>query len=163
MRHILRAFDIGVGPNLTKANVLDPRWLHSIRKRAMQKIQRASNTEVIGTGSITNCLNIGVCCARITLSVVDRLETHVLLGTTFMQRYISHPTRPSRELFFTTPGWYPYLRYTRPRVQSRRKKSQISLSWTKNICYYWYRLERANQGLLQLLARYPWNPCVRRH
>lgn len=81
--------DIGSGPKFAQAGVLDLIWLGSIRQHDRLEIQRASDTKLKVSETITFHFRISKWHARVTFGVVNKSVISVLLETTFIDRYIN--------------------------------------------------------------------------
>lgn len=59
MHPIVCVFDPGGDRNLIRANILDSGWPESIRQRYLPKIQSASNTRLVVSGTFTLRFRMG--------------------------------------------------------------------------------------------------------
>lgn len=88
MRLIVCVFDTVTNPNLKRADFLEASWLDSIHQLNMPEMCSAFDTKLFLSGTIT--LHLMICESRtlVTFGVVDKLALPVLLGMTFIDRYI---------------------------------------------------------------------------
>lgn len=103
----------------------------------MAEIQRAPDGKLAGTGTMTLHLAMGQSRTRVTFGVIDRLAVHLLLVTTFVDKYISsiHPAK--RNIF---PHHIPLV----PILMVYETKSDAEKS-TSDIC----QLIEENPALLR--------------
>lgn len=76
------------GPCLVRADALELRYRDSIRQCDIPEIPSTSNKKLMVSGIIALHARIGISLTRVTCGVVDKLAASVLLGTTFVDRYI---------------------------------------------------------------------------
>lgn len=95
MRPSVCVFHTGTGPNLIRADVLDPALQDSIRQRDMPDIRSASNRKRNASQTITPHLPMAESRTRINFGVVNELVMPVLPGTTFIDKFIRsiHPVK----------------------------------------------------------------------
>lgn len=79
--------------------MLEQNCLDIIRHSDLSEIRSASNTIIIVSGTITTHLRIDGSRTLLTFDVVDRLALPVLLGTTFIDKYIKSIYPAVRKLF----------------------------------------------------------------
>lgn len=88
MYPLLCIFHTGTDPNLIKANVLNNGSRDNVLQRDMPKVKSPSHKKLVLSGAITFHLRRDELHTRVTIGVVYKLALAILLGMTFINKFI---------------------------------------------------------------------------
>lgn len=80
--------DTGADPNLINLRFLPEAWRHRIQSANIGSLVMAARQRISVTGVIPLYIQLGDLHFTTCFSVIDKLATDVLLGTSFINRYI---------------------------------------------------------------------------
>ena len=100
MTHRVSVLDTGAGPNIINARCIPRQWHQYIRSVKTPRLVSASKTAMPVLGVIELMVRIGSLHVRIQFLVVANLVADMILGTTFIDRYVKAILPGHRKVVF---------------------------------------------------------------
>jgi len=108
--------DTGCGPNLIGKDVLPQKWHSLIQPCSSPSLTGASGTTLDLLGVIPLYVTIGQLRVRIWFGVLPSLPPRILLGTSFIDRFVTQLLPQKRRIVLNKAGWIPILSSSRSRL-----------------------------------------------
>jgi len=90
--------DTGACPNLIDKRYIPLKWRHAIRPQEVSRLRGANNTTLVVEGVILLHVRVGDLCVKVWFGVVPVLVTKVLLGTTYINRFVRGIFPPEQQV-----------------------------------------------------------------
>ena len=87
-KEVTAILDTGAGPNLASKELLERSWLPRIRPTTDPGLTAATRQRIHVDGKILLTVRLGDLTARVYFGIVERLAVPLLLGTSFIDRFI---------------------------------------------------------------------------
>ena len=108
--------DTGCGPNLIGKDVLPQKWHDRIQQCEAPSLTGASGTTLDLLGVIPLYVTIGQLRVRIWFGVLSKLPPRILLGTSFIDRFVTQILPQQRRIVLNKFGWIPILSSSQSRL-----------------------------------------------
>lgn len=150
MRPIVCVIDTGAGPSLVEKDVLDCKWLDSIRHSEMPEIRSASDRKLVRSGTITLHLRLAESHTRMIFGVVDRLAVSELLDTTSADKIVKSIQQAERKIFSYHTRPMRILMVQNARSETEKSTSEIPQFFEQDWYCWWHPT-----GAIQRESRLP--------